>query len=65
MGIVDRSLRHEIGETVVLKESEEMGRVIGRAQYEDSKDQYLIRYKAGDGRQVEQWWYESAIKALA
>lgn len=64
MAIVNRSFKYDMAETVCLRESEEMGRVVGQAHYEDAGDSYLIRYKAGDGRQVEQWWAESALKAL-
>lgn len=53
----------EFGQVVKLVESGEMGTVIGRAQYCNSCDNYLIRYKAGDGRQVEAWWSEDAIEA--
>lgn len=41
--------------------SSETGYVIGRAQYSESKDSYLVRYKAHDGRAVEQWWPEPAL----
>jgi hypothetical protein len=39
----------------------EQGTVIGQAAYALAEDQFLVRYKAGDGRQVEQWHVESAI----
>lgn len=54
--------KYELGAEVKLKHSDETGVVIARAQYADlGGDQYLIRYKAGDGRQVEAWWSDSAI----
>lgn len=40
----------------------ERGVIIGRAQYTNSNPIYLIRYMTGDGRKVEQWWSEDAIK---
>lgn len=46
---------------VRLVESDETGTVIGRAEYVESANQYLVRYRAGDGRQVESWWAESAL----
>lgn len=49
---------------VKLKESNEQGTVIGRAEYEDTVNGYLIRYRAGDGRQTESWWSEAAIVAV-
>ncbi|MCK1577847.1 hypothetical protein ACIPUD_11020 [Bradyrhizobium sp. CAR08] len=52
---------YDIKADVKLKESNETGAVIGRAEYEDSANSYLIRYRAGDGRQTEAWWAESAI----
>lgn len=51
----------ELGQLVTLKRSHEEGEVIGRAEYTTSEPSYLIRYQAGDGRQVETWWGESAI----
>lgn len=48
---------------VKLAESGETGEIIGRAEYTYMEPQYLIRYKAGDGRQVESWWGESALRA--
>lgn len=45
-----------------LIESHEYGMVIGRAEYVNSENQYLIRYKAGDGRQTETWWGESGLE---
>lgn len=51
---------HEIGSPVALVHSNETGVVIGRAQFMDQANQYLIRYKAADGRQVQDWWAESA-----
>lgn len=48
---------------VVLVDSEECGTVIGRAEYSTSQNSYLVRYKAADGRQVENWWGEDALIA--
>lgn len=56
-----KSFKHELGDTVSLAHSQETGSVVGRAEYPASENSYLIRYLAGDGRQVEQWWPESAI----
>jgi hypothetical protein len=51
----------ELGTEVTLLFSGEFGEVIGRAQYMHGEDNYLVRYMAGDGRQVETWWGASAL----
>ena len=53
---------HSLGDKVSLSMSEEEGIVIGAAIYLSSEPCYLIRYKAADGRLVENWWNESAIE---
>ena len=52
---------YEIGDRVCLKETNESGEIIGRAQYEMYPNSYLIRYKAADGRQVTFWWDVDSI----
>ncbi len=42
----------------------ETGVVIGRSQYTNCNPQYLVRYVAADGRQIEEWLAEDAIVAL-
>lgn len=61
MAINNRPFKYALGTNVVLKNSEESGSIIGRAEYEDVSNQYLVRYKAADGRLTETWWAESAI----
>jgi hypothetical protein len=56
-----KGFKFSIGSLVALRESGEQGRVIGRAEYEHCENAYYLRYKAADGRQVEQWWSESSI----
>lgn len=51
----------ELSQLVALIRSGEEGEVIGRAEYINGEPAYLLRYRAADGRQVEQWWAESAI----
>jgi hypothetical protein len=51
----------ELNQQVSILASNESGKVIGRAQYSTGENTYLIRYKAADGRAVEQWWGESAL----
>ncbi len=51
----------ELGVNVEIIASKEYGETVARAQYSTGENQYLLRYKAGDGRAVEAWWGESAI----
>lgn len=55
--------RFGLFDRVKLSESGEQGIVIGRAEYTTSEHSYLVRYRAGDGRQTECWWGESALVA--
>lgn len=57
--------KFNLGDLVHINVSNEVGEVIGRADYLDSNNQYQIRYQAGDGRAVEAWWTESAISLFA
>lgn len=40
----------------------EEGEITGRAEYGDRPNAYWIRYRAGDGRQVQDWFDEAAIR---
>jgi hypothetical protein len=51
----------QLNDRVALVHSGENGVVIGRVEYLFAENGYLVRYRAGDGRQVENWWGESAI----
>lgn len=55
------TFRFSLGERVGLNDSNEIGRIIGRAEYSNQINSYLVRYRAGDGRQTEAWWTEDAI----
>lgn len=55
------TFRYAIGQTIRIDVSAEVGEVIGRAEFDRSDDQYLVRYRAADGRATEQWWTESAL----
>lgn len=62
MSQVSSLFKYPMGANVILVMSKECGIVIGRAEYHDqSFPRYLIRYMSGDGRLVENWWYEDAI----
>jgi hypothetical protein len=53
--------RYDNGDKVRIIESSESGTVVGRANYPLTEDQYLVRYKAADGRGVKVWWDESEL----
>lgn len=57
-----RSFKFDLGQRVSIASSDENGEVIGRAEYATSENTYLLRYRAGDGRAVESWWSESALR---
>ncbi len=58
--------KHELNAAVSIAVSGEQGAVIGRAEYSSySEPQYLVRYKAADGRACEAWWTESALTGAA
>ncbi|SCM79846.1 Bacteriophage protein (modular protein) [uncultured Pleomorphomonas sp.] len=57
------NFKFKLGAIVALTHSPETGEVIGRAEYTTTENNYLVRYRAGDGRQTEAWWGESAIRA--
>ena len=56
--------KFDLRQIVYIIESGEAGAIIGRAEYDTSENSYLLRYKAADGRAVEQWWMESALSAV-
>ena len=53
--------KFSLGASVQIMASGERGEVIGRAEFLDAGDSYLVRYKAADGRAVENWWAETAL----
>lgn len=53
-----------LNQSVVINASSEEGRVISRAQYVTSEDDYLLHYRAADGRAVTGWFGESMISPL-
>jgi hypothetical protein len=58
---VKKTFDFKLGDEVAIEDSGERGEIIGRAHYLDTNPTYLLRYRAGDGRCVEQWWAESAL----
>lgn len=55
-------MKFELGQQAQIKASSEQGEVIGRAEYLNTENAYLLRYKSGDGRAVEAWWSASALQ---
>lgn len=47
---------------VKIKCSGEHGLVISRSDSISSEEQYLVRYRAADGRAVEAWWSGNALE---
>lgn len=58
---MQKTFEYELGSKLTISCSGEEGEVIARAEYLTSENQYLLRYKAADGRAVESWWNESAL----
>ncbi len=56
------SFKFNLSDSVKIAASGESGEVIGRAEYSNAENGYLVRYKAGDGRATESWWGESALQ---
>ena len=50
-----------LSESVCIIGGAETGEIVGRAEYTNSCNKYLVRYVAGDGRAVEAWWDEDAL----
>lgn len=59
------SFKFKLGCAVVIHASNEEGDVIGRSEHSFGENQYLLRYCAADGRAVEAWWSESALRTKA
>lgn len=58
---MNRTFQFDLGDPVAIMVSTERGEVIARAEYLESDPQYLVRYKAADGRACEAWWAERAL----
>jgi hypothetical protein len=54
--------KFNMGQQVAIEASGETGEIIGRAEYTTAENNYLIRYKAADGRATEQWWQENSLQ---
>jgi hypothetical protein len=56
------SFKFNLGQAVEITTSAENGKVIARAEYLNSINSYLVRYRNGQGQAVEAWWTEDALK---
>lgn len=56
-----KTFNFRLNDKVKLALSGETGVVVGCARYTNADPSYLVRYLAGDGRQVECWIAEDAI----
>lgn len=54
--------KFNLSEKVTVEVSGETGEVLGRAEYTTSANNYFVRYRSADGRAVEAWWQEDALK---
>lgn len=52
----------ELGAKVTVDVSGETGEVLGRAEYVTAANTYFVRYRSADGRAVEAWWEENALR---
>ena len=56
--------KFELNQVVLIDVSLERGIVRARCEYIDgSENNYFVRYLSNDGRAVEHWWSESALKS--
>nr|DAW36423.1 MAG TPA: hypothetical protein [Caudoviricetes sp.] len=63
IGAATVPFKFELSQLVEMRISDEWGEVKARAQYADGENQYLIHYKAADGRATTAWFGESMLGA--
>ena len=63
IGAVAAPFKFELSQLVEMRISDEWGEVKARAQYAYGENQYLIHYKAADGRATTEWFGESMLEA--
>ncbi|WP_186191021.1 hypothetical protein [Burkholderia gladioli] len=59
------AFKFNLGDSVEISASGEIGSVIGRADYTADENRYFLRYKAADGTASESWWAEGALEVAA
>lgn len=60
-----KKYKFDLEENVQLVMSGEKGFVIGRAEYLETVNNYLVRYVTADGSQIESWFCEGALERQA
>lgn len=60
----NHEFKFNLGDKVAIAISGESGTVKGCAEYATTENNYLVPYKAADGRAVEHWWSESELHAV-
>lgn len=60
----DSYFKFALRQVVKISETGETGTVHARSESTSGEPQYLVRYKAADGRATEQWWSENALEAF-
>ncbi|VDR28560.1 Uncharacterised protein [Raoultella terrigena] len=55
------SFKHELGQVVNVTISQEEGHIKARAEYTHGPNQYLIHYRAADGRATDAWFEEGEL----
>lgn len=53
----------DLGAPVKLKNSKEVGTVIGKAEYLNEAPSYMVRYVNGQGCLTTAWWPTEALEA--
>ncbi|EGJ7875068.1 TPA: hypothetical protein ACI7F1_002880 [Escherichia coli] len=64
IGAATVPFKFELSQLLVMRISDEWGEVKARAQYADGENQYLLHYKAADGRATTEWFGESMLEAI-
>ena len=62
-GAKARPFKFGLSQVVEMCVSDEWGEVKARSQHADGENQYLIHYKAADGRATTNWFGESMLQA--
>lgn len=56
--------KFKLRQLLQIMASGESGECIARSEHAAAEPQYMLRYKAADGRATEQWWTERALAAV-
>lgn len=66
MNLHVHSFAFGLGVEVTITRSGELGKVVSAAKHlRHTEAQYLVEYKAADGRAAESWFYESELVGAA